>query len=104
MKIKSSGSGEAARLFLSGLLSLVLLSCANQSQSVRLLDLPDVPSGDQVRSLGGSISEVAPPAIFLDLANLMDSEPEVAIALPNPTGYRRHQPQRQIYATRPLYI
>ena len=75
---------RAARLFLSGLLSLVLLSCASKSQSVRLLDLPDVPSGDQVRSLSGSISEVAPPAIFLDLANLMDSEPQVAIAQPKP--------------------
>ncbi len=74
-----------------GFIALSLLSCANQAQSVRLLELPDVPSiSGEVRPLSGGkndgiIIEVAPPAIFVDLAELMaDSVPQVAIALPKP--------------------
>lgn len=76
---------KAVRLLLGGLLSMVLLGCASRSPSVQLLALPDLPSGDQVRPLSGALSEVAPPAIFLDLADLMaDAQPQVAIALPKP--------------------
>ncbi len=76
---------KAVRLLLGGLLSMVLLGCASRSSSVQLLELPDLPSGDQVRPLSGALSEVAPPAVFLDLADLMaDAQPQVAIAFPKP--------------------
>ncbi|MGC1307998.1 MAG: hypothetical protein WA885_12275 [Phormidesmis sp.] len=71
---------------LSGLLSLGLLGCVSRSQNVQLLELPDIPTGNEVRRLSGAVSEVAPPAIFLDLADLMDrtyaERPQVAIASP----------------------
>jgi hypothetical protein len=77
--------GRLPVLLIGGLLTLMLCSCANRSQSIRLLDLPDVPTGSEVRKLGGAISEVAPPAVFLDLADLMASaQPQVAIASPKP--------------------
>jgi hypothetical protein len=76
---------RSVQLLLGGLLMLMLFGCANRSQSIRLLDLPDVPTGSEVRKLGGAISEVAPPAVFLDLAELMASDqPQVAIAYPKP--------------------
>ena len=70
-----------------GLLSLLLVGCA--SQSVRLISLPEVPQFEGTRQLSGSISEVAPPAIFIDLAELIDSpelaaQPQVAITAPKP--------------------
>lgn len=66
-------------------LSWSLVSCASQSRQIRLVDLPDVPNGSEVRRLSGPISEVAPPAIFLDLAKLApDQQPQVAIASPQP--------------------
>ena len=75
----------ALRLFMGSLISLMLLGCVNRAQSVRLLDLPDVPDANEVRRLSGSISEVAPPAIFSDLAALFgDAQPQVAIAYPKP--------------------
>lgn len=71
------------RSLLTGLLSLMLLGCAN-SRSVRVVTLPDVPVV-KVGRLSGPISEVAPPAVFLDLADLMGAaRPEVAIAYPEP--------------------
>ncbi|MGB3295196.1 MAG: hypothetical protein WBB01_19610 [Phormidesmis sp.] len=71
-----------------GLLSL-LAGCAIHSQPVRVISLPDVPQLDEVRRLSGSISEVAPPAIFGDLAELigsadLEAQPQVAIAAPKP--------------------
>ncbi len=83
--LRRQGSGLVA-----GFIALSLVGCANQAQSVRLLELPDLPSiGGEVRQLSGGkndgILEVAPPAIFVDLAELMvNSEPQVAIALPKP--------------------
>ena len=73
-----------------GLLSLLLVGCA--SQPVRLIALPEVPQFDGTRQLGGSISEVAPPAIFIDLAELIDgpdlaAQPQVAIASPQPNEF-----------------
>ena len=66
-------------------LGLLLWGCTSRSQSVRLMDLPDVPSSGEVRKLSGAISEVAPPAIFLDLAELIaDKQPQLAIASPKP--------------------
>lgn len=71
------------RSLLAGLLSLSLLGCAD-ARSVRVVTLPDMPTVDAGR-LSGAISKVAPPAVFLDLANLMgDVRPEVAIAYPEP--------------------
>ncbi len=67
------------------LIALLLLGCANRSQSVRLLELPDIPDIGEERRLGGGMSEVAPPAIFLDLNELVaDMRPQVAIASPKP--------------------
>ena len=73
-----------------GLLSLLLVGCA--SQPVRLIALPEVPQLNGTRQLSGSISEVAPPAIFIDLAELIDSpdlaaQPQVAIAAPQPNEF-----------------
>lgn len=60
-------------------------SCAQSNSPVRLLELPDRPTGNEVRALSGDISEVAPPAIFLDLANLASNlQPHVVIAYPKP--------------------
>ncbi len=75
---------------MAGFIALSLLGCANQIQPVRLLELPEPPSiGDDVRQLSGGkndgILAVAPPAIFVDLAELIaDSQPQVAIAFPKP--------------------
>lgn len=60
-------------------------SCSQVNSSVRLLELPDRPIGGEVRTLSGDISEVAPPAVFLDLANLASNlQPQVEIAYPKP--------------------
>ena len=75
----------AFRLLMGSLVGLMLFGCVNRAQSVRLLDLPDVPDTDEVRRLNGAISEVAPPAIFSDLEALFgDAQPQVAIAYPKP--------------------
>ncbi len=74
-----------SQLLLSGLVGLLLFSCANRSESVRLLELPDLPSVSEERRLSSSISEVAPPAIFSDLDELLtDTRPKVTIAEPRP--------------------
>jgi hypothetical protein len=66
-------------------LSWSLLGCTNPSRQIRLVDLPNVPAGNEVRRLSGPISEVAPPAIFSDLARLLpDQQPQVTIAFPQP--------------------
>ncbi len=65
-------------------LGLMLFGCVNRSQPVQLLELPDIPTQNEVKKLNGSISEVAPPAVFLDLDELLDSQPQVAIASPQP--------------------
>ena len=76
---------SGVRLLISLLLSCSLLGCASQSRQVRLVELPDIPSDREVRRLSGPISEVAPPAIFSDLAKLrLDQQPQVAIASPKP--------------------
>lgn len=73
------------RLLISGLIALLLLGCANRSGSVRLIELPEVPKAIEEKRLNGSISEVAPPAIFSDLDELIaDVRPQVAIASPKP--------------------
>ncbi|MGB3787388.1 MAG: hypothetical protein WA949_05210 [Phormidesmis sp.] len=65
------------------LLSWSLLGCASQSRQIRLVELPDIPGDREVRRLSGPISEVAPPAIFSDLAKLLpNQQPQVAIASP----------------------
>ena len=75
--------GQVLRLFIASLLCLTISSCAQSDRPVRLLDLPDRPVGNEVKRLSGDISEVAPPAIFLDLANLAsDLQPQVEIAYP----------------------
>ncbi|MBE9061668.1 hypothetical protein [cf. Phormidesmis sp. LEGE 11477] len=67
------------------LVSWSLSSCTSQSRQIRLAELPDIPNGNEVRRLSGPISEVAPPAIFSDLAELQsDQQPQVAIAYPQP--------------------
>ncbi|KPQ34407.1 MAG: hypothetical protein HLUCCA11_14995 [Phormidesmis priestleyi Ana] len=67
------------------LVALLLFSCANRSQPVQLLDLPDIPQGKEVRRLNGSISEVAPPAIFSDLDELTaGKQPQLEINYPKP--------------------
>lgn len=72
-----------ATLVIGGLLSFCLWGCANRSQSVRLVELPDIPTGTEVRRLSGSVSEVASPAVFLDLAVLSDQyQPEITIKMP----------------------
>lgn len=75
----------AFRLLIGSFISLTLLGCVNRAQSVRVLKLPDIPDNDEVRRLNGSLSEVAPPAIFSDLNDLFrDAQPQVAIAYPKP--------------------
>ncbi len=75
---------------IAGFVVLSLVGCSSQTQSVRLLELPELPSiGGNVKQLSGGkndgILEVAPPAIFVDLAELMaGSQPQVAIAFPKP--------------------
>ena len=72
-----------ATLIISGLLSISLLGCASKTQRVRLIELPDLPTGTEVRRLRGAISEVAPPAVFLDLAALSTQyQPQVDIIYP----------------------
>ncbi len=71
------------RLLVCLLLSWSLLGCASQSRQIRLVELPDIPGDREVRRLSGPISEVAPPAIFSDLAKLLpNQQPQVAIASP----------------------
>ena len=73
------------RLLAITMLSVFCLTtgCAQSNPSVRLLDLPNNPTDNEVRKLSGEISEVAPPAIFLDLANLASNlAPQVEIAYP----------------------
>ena len=66
-------------------LALTVVGCANRAQPVRLVELPDIPAPVESRRLSGAINEVAPPAIFLDLKDLMTGvEPQVAIASPKP--------------------
>ncbi|MEL7225569.1 MAG: hypothetical protein AAGL17_12100, partial [Cyanobacteria bacterium J06576_12] len=70
-------------LLIGGLLSICLWGCAVGDQSVQLVELPDIPTGVEVRRLSGAISEVAPPAVFLDLAALSaEYQPQVAIKDP----------------------
>lgn len=84
-KLSRSGCRRLIALALSLSLNWSLLGCANQSRQVRLVDLPDIPRGSEVRKLSGPISEVAPPAIFLYLAKLVPNQrPQVAIASPRP--------------------
>lgn len=65
------------------LIALLLFGCASRPQSVRLLELPDIPEPGEERQLSGDISEVAPPAIFSDLDELIaDVRPQIAIASP----------------------
>ncbi len=74
---------NGTRLLICLLLSWSLLGCASQSRQIRLVELPDIPGDREVRRLSGPISEVAPPAIFSDLAKLLpNSQPQVAIASP----------------------
>ncbi len=76
---------SVCRLVVCVVLSWSLLGCANPPRQIRLVDLPDIPAGNEVRRLSGPISEVAPPAIFSDLAKLVpDQQPQVAIAFPQP--------------------
>ncbi|MEM8505180.1 MAG: hypothetical protein AAF716_18745 [Cyanobacteria bacterium P01_D01_bin.1] len=78
-------SRSVCRLLIALVLSWSLLGCANQSRQIRLVDLPDIPKGNEVRRLSGPITEVAPPAIFSDLAKLVpNQQPRVAIASPQP--------------------
>ena len=73
------------RLLICLLLSWSLSSCAGQSRQIRLAELPDIPTGNEVKRLSGPISEVAPPAIFSDLADLLpNQQPQVMIASPKP--------------------
>ncbi len=70
-----------------GLLSLGMGGCNSDfSKRVRVVALPDPPDllrGAEVRRLSGAVSEVASPAIFLDLNQLMaQAQPQVAIASP----------------------
>ena len=82
---KATPTRKIGHLLLSGLIGILLFSCANRSESVRLLELPDLPSVSEERRLSGSISEVAPPAIFSDLDELIaDTRPRVTIAEPRP--------------------
>lgn len=77
------GQKHLATLFLGGLLSLILWGCTNPAQNIRLVELPDLPTPTEVRRLSGSISEVAPPAVLLDLATLSAQyQPQVAITSP----------------------
>ena len=75
-------------LLLGGFLSMSLWGCASTSQTVRLVELPDPPDrlqGNETRRLSGGISEVAPPAVILDLAALTaQTRPEITIASPKP--------------------
>jgi hypothetical protein len=77
------------RAFWSIALGLLLVGCVSRAQPVQLLELPDVPNNDEIRRLNSSISKVAPPAVFLDLDELLmgsylEAVPEVAIASPQP--------------------
>ncbi|MEL7054013.1 MAG: hypothetical protein AAGM45_19815 [Cyanobacteria bacterium J06588_5] len=68
---------------MSGLLSLSLMGCASRSQRVRLVELPEIATVEEPRRLSGSISEVAPPAVLLDLGDLMSFyHPRVTITSP----------------------
>ncbi len=70
-------------VLISGLLSIGLWGCATRTQSVRLVELPDVLNGVEVRRLSGAVSEVAPPAVLLDLATLSGQyRPQVTITSP----------------------
>ncbi|MEL6455970.1 MAG: hypothetical protein AAFQ40_14790 [Cyanobacteria bacterium J06623_5] len=63
-------------------MSLCLLGCTGRPP-VRVVTLPDVPVVAEGQRLSGSLSEVAPPGILLDLAALMEQyQPQVAIASP----------------------
>lgn len=74
---------QATQLLFVSLLCLTILGCSQSNRPIRLLELPDTPTGDEVRRLSGDISEVAPPAIFLDLAALASPlQPQVEIDYP----------------------
>ena len=73
------------RFLMGSFVGLMLFGCVSQAQPVQLLELPDIPSDNEVRRLNGAMSEVAPPAIFSDLEALFgDAQPQVAIAYPKP--------------------
>ncbi|MEL7069518.1 MAG: hypothetical protein AAGN15_12795 [Cyanobacteria bacterium J06581_3] len=70
-------------LVVSGLLSISLMGCASRSQRVRLVELPEIATVKEPRRLSGSLSEVAPPAVLLDLGDLMSFyHPRVTITSP----------------------
>ncbi len=84
-KLAERSPRTIGRLLLSGLIGLLLVSCSSRSESVRLLELPDLPSVGEERRINSSMSEVAPPAIFSDLDELItETRPQVTIAVPKP--------------------
>ncbi|MEM6449100.1 MAG: hypothetical protein AAF703_02175 [Cyanobacteria bacterium P01_D01_bin.105] len=69
------------------LMVLSLIGCANRSPSVQVLELPDVYTLTEPRQLtsgtNGTLTEVAPPAVLLDLNELIDDkQPQVRITYP----------------------
>ncbi|MFK8182915.1 MAG: hypothetical protein AB8B99_06030 [Phormidesmis sp.] len=71
------------------LIALTLLGCTNRPQSVQVLDLPEVPTITEPRQLtsgrNGTLTEVAPPAVLLDLNELIENkQPQVSITFPKP--------------------
>jgi hypothetical protein len=83
--LQKGRSRSILRGIIGGVIGLMLFGCVNRAQPVQLLELPDVPSNNEVRRLKGSVQEVAPPAVFLDLDDLLiGTAPQVAIASPKP--------------------
>jgi hypothetical protein len=85
LRLQKGRSRSILRGIIGTLISLMLFGCINRTPPVQLLELPDVPINNEVRRLNGSINEVAPPAVFLDLDDLLAGvAPQVAIASPKP--------------------
>lgn len=83
---------KLTQLLVCSLVGLLLFGCVNRSQSVRVIPLPEIstPTADVKKltsSRSGTVSEVAPPAIFKDLTDLLSrstnaQQPQVTIAQP----------------------
>lgn len=85
-KLTNHSKRNLWRLAIAFFLIFTLTSCTNRSQ-VEVLELPEVPIITEPRQLAsgakGTLTEVAPPAVLLDLNELIaDKKPNLHIASP----------------------
>ncbi|MEL6902686.1 MAG: hypothetical protein AAFP07_17220, partial [Cyanobacteria bacterium J06606_4] len=82
-KLLAKLSRSLLSMLLVSLLGLSLIGCSRGPSTIRVVTLPEVPVVAERQRLSGSLSEVAPPGILLDLAALTEQyQPQVAIASP----------------------